>query len=610
MEQFKKKCDIAYENGEPIIDDVAYDTIFGEDASAITTSTKSQTATLPFYMGSLNKVKTEKKLLLWLNKNKCNSFVVSPKLDGISALYYKNKLFTRGNGTTGTDITAFIKYLKIGNIEQIMRGELVVKKKIFDQKYRTRKSGKEFKSARNLVAGQFNKKTIDDSIIKDIDFVAHEIITEEHNTQLLPSIQFDMLSSRSVALNYLKIDRQQVTINKLNKILEEFVTLSEYQIDGLVITADEPYIRNIEGNPKYSIAFKKNYDANIESSIAKVTKIQWELSKWGFFIPIVHIEPVELSGCTISKLTGHNAKYIVENKIEEGAEIICIRSGDVIPYIVDVVKPSVKEIKLPSACWDGAHLKQPINGIIKSIEIKILTSLLKKLDVKDISLKTTEKLYNCFDNESKIKGLDVFFKILECEETFFSQHFKDKTLLKIYSEISNLKSRNISTSKLISSSGILGYGIAEKRIELLLTSIPNFFVQKPTIEELCKIEGFSFKLAQKILDNYTNMTDFINACNNSVLKNQNNESNVSNDSVSRQCSSSKLKICLSGFRDKTLENKYTVLNSITKQCELLIVLDETSNSTKIKQAKKLNIPIVSKLLFYKTHPQIQTTNTN
>jgi ribosomal protein S2 len=51
---------------------------------------------------------------------------------------------------------------------------------------------------------------------------------------------------------------------------------------------------------------------------------------------------------------------------------------------------------------------------------------------------------------------------------------------------------------------------------------------------------------------------------------------------------------LSGFRDKILEKKYKILNSVTKDCQFLIVKDSTSSSNKVQQAKKLNIPIILK----------------
>ena len=641
MENFKNKCDIAYELGNPIITDSAYESLFGCNASALSpagtsvgpisaqsSGRGSETAQLggelgcdgsrsdpkgccaaqappkgrsqgptveglvmklPFWMGSLNKIKTEKALSLWLHKNLADTFVVSCKLDGISALYHNNKLYTRGNGFKGTDISIFLNDLNISPPSEIdfsLRGELVMKKSVFEKKYI-----KKFKNSRNLVAGQFAKKEIDNKIIQDIDFVAYEIINDNKKQELLPSVQFDLISNTNSkkTLPFQIIDRKYLTIDNLNNIFNKFVILSDYTIDGLVIIANEPYTRNTNGNPKYSFAFKKETENT--SATAIVTKVQWTLSKYGVYIPVVHINPVELSGCTISKLTGHNAKYIVENKIEEGAEIVCVRSGDVIPYIVEIIKPSEKTISLPNGYWDGVHIKR-LNDTNSEVEIKILTSLLTKLDVKNINIKTVEKLYNYFDNHFEMKqGIDIFFKIIT-DTSFLSSVFKNKTHLKIISEIVNLKSRPIKLSTLISASGLLGYGLSDKRIELLLTHLPNFLSCQPSMKKLCDINGFSSKLAQKIIDNYFSMIHFIQTCRDKL--------NIIDDNSTSAVSQKKIKICLSGFRDKTLNDNYLVLNSVTKDCEFLVIADDKDSDTiKGKQARKLNIPIISRLLFEK-----------
>lgn len=633
MKNFKNKCDIAYELGNPLIPDSDYDSLFGHNATALSTSHHhdAQTVTLPFWMGSLNKIKTEKALSLWLRKNSAKTFVISCKLDGISALYHNNKLFTRGNGVKGCNISTFLEYLSVGAIISLtsstlraspdraaqaaqrssqgpsLRGELVMKKNVFEEKY-----NKKFKNPRNLVAGQFTKKEIDISIVEDIDFVAYEIINPDQQNsapalQLLPSVQFNLINDNQAesqrkeqkhdnSVKFRIVDRKDLTIENLNNIFNEFVISSNYVIDGLVITANEVYIRNTSGNPKYSFAFKK--DIETQTATAIVTKIQWTLSKWGVYIPVVHIVPVELSGCTISKLTGHNAKYIVENKIEEGAEIICVRSGDVIPYILEVVKPSVKNISLPDGYWDGVHIKRYLDGINSAVEIKILTSLLTKLEVKNINIKTVEKLYNNFcSNDQKKSGIDVFFKIVNCDDDSLSEIFKNKTRSNILSELVSLKLRPIHISTLISASGLLGYGLSDKRIELLFTRLPYFLNSQPSIQELCSIEGFSVTLAQKIFDNYFPAIHFTQTCQNilNVV--------ISNSIQDGNQETKKIKICQSGFRDKTLNKHYTVLNSVTKDCEFLVVVDELQSGSKaketikVKQARKLNIPIISRLQF-------------
>ena len=97
---------------------------------------------LPYYMGSMNKVKTKDGLTTWLTKYPIDSqFVLSDKLDGISALYCINgtdnaKLYTRGNGEQGRDISNIMEYLdlpKINDGKLVLRGELIISKANFDK---------------------------------------------------------------------------------------------------------------------------------------------------------------------------------------------------------------------------------------------------------------------------------------------------------------------------------------------------------------------------------------------------------------------------------------------------------------------------------------------
>ena len=83
-----------------------------------------------------------------------------------------------------------------------------------------------------------------------------------------------------------------------------------------------------------------NLDNQIKET--KVIDVIWDPSMYGYLQPTVIIEPVEIEGSTISRATGHNAKFIKDNSIGVGSIIKIIKSGDVIPYILDVVKKTKK----------------------------------------------------------------------------------------------------------------------------------------------------------------------------------------------------------------------------------------------------------------------------
>jgi NAD-dependent DNA ligase len=145
---------------------------------------KDRRCLLPFYMGSLDKVTADKKDLLdkWRLQNPVPSFVLQTKLDGISALYVlkfhqKPRLYTRGDGKEGTDISHLVPLLasslpspnfKEGE-ELVVRGEIIMSHSMFQKKY-----SKTFKNSRNLVSGIVHSKTPSPDLLQDICFIVYE----------------------------------------------------------------------------------------------------------------------------------------------------------------------------------------------------------------------------------------------------------------------------------------------------------------------------------------------------------------------------------------------------------------------------------------------------
>ena len=92
---------------------------------------------------------------------------------------------------------------------------------------------------------------------------------------------------------------------------------SLYEIDGIIVQSNTPYIRNLSGNPTYAFAFKVRLDKNIVK--ATIEEVEWNVSKWGVLKPRIRIIPINLNGVTITYTSGFNAKYIVDNSIGKGS---------------------------------------------------------------------------------------------------------------------------------------------------------------------------------------------------------------------------------------------------------------------------------------------------
>ena len=182
--------------------------------------------------------------------------------------YGKRKLYTRGNGKVGQDISHLLKDIAIPDVKDvIVRGEFIIKRNVFESKYKDT-----FANPRNLVAGIINRKS-KDSKSKDVDFIAYEVIEPVQK----PSSQ--MASIESMGFKTVKNENKKtVSNNYLSDVLMDWRTNYEYEIDGIIVSDDNVHPR-VEGNPDHSFAFKMVMSDQVTE--AKVVDVLWKPSKDG-----------------------------------------------------------------------------------------------------------------------------------------------------------------------------------------------------------------------------------------------------------------------------------------------------------------------------------------
>ena len=546
---------------------------------------------LPFWLGSMDKLKPEDKIEIanWITKNNAKEYIVEDKLDGISCLItIKNgniKLYTRGDGIVGADISYLAPYFdsipkNIGNISLNIRGELIMPIDIFNKKY-----SKEYSNPRNMVAGRIGGKKIRDGI-RDIKFIAYEIVDDGMLDK--PADQISKLKRLGFeTVNYSLI--KKIDILTLMEILVSRKNNNIFEIDGLIIQANKNYERNVDGNPKYAFAFKMRLSDNIKET--KVIEVLWNISKWGQLKPRIEIEPVNLGGVKISYTTGFNGKYVYENNIGEGAIIKITRSGDVIPYIVEVVKQADNP-DMPDIPWKWNDTKVDIitEDFGEMMCIKLIHSFFEKLGIKHLGEKTIQKMYE--------NGLDTIIKIISADKERIESvdGIASKGAERIYEGIQK-GLVNLQVPNVLGASGIFGFGMGTKKINRLFEEYPNILTEYKFIsrelltEKILKIEGFSDKTTKNIIKNIEWADKFIY-----VFSNFANfaKKNIINDSMKN------IKVVFSGFRDKKLAEDVVarggkVVSSISKNTTLLVVSNKNEQNTdKVKKAKELNIGILSK----------------
>lgn len=552
---------------------------------------------LPYWMGSMNKIKNdEEQLNKWINKFS-GPYIISYKIDGISALYTKKngieKLYTRGKGNEGADITHLLKYcnMNLDNVpnDSVIRGEMVMSKKNFE------KYIEKFSNARAMVSGIVNSKeeSLNKIHAKKIDFITFEVI-EPKNLNSLE--QFKLLKKWNTK-HTIYYNHNEITIKLLNKILSKGKEEYDYDIDGIVITDNDKHSRNISGNPEYSVAYK----GMTNSKDTEVIDVIWTPSKDGYLIPRIHYKKVKLSGVEMDYTTGFNAAYIYNNNIGPGAIITIIRSGDVIPYIIDVPNPA-EEPGMPEDYdyyWDKNEVHIIVNDKDdnEKVKIKLITKFLKDINVSNISEGLITRLVE--------NGYDDIFKILKMDYEDFLEldGFQEKLAEKIYNNIHS-KLHNIDILKLMVASNLLGRGFGEKKIKKILEEYPDIIDDydksefESWKESIIEIDGFDELTATKFLENIYDFRKFYKKISKltkiNPYKSKINKSGHFQNQI----------IVFTGFKNpqwkEIIESEGgKVTESVSGKTTLLVHDNDTIGTSKYVKAEKLGIKIMSKSKFEK-----------
>ena len=598
IEKILKVSNEAYRNENPIMTDNEYDIVFDfmKEKYPNNIITKKIGAPiqgknkvkLPYEMASMDKIKPETGAIKKYISKYEGPYVCSCKLDGVSGMYITDrngngKLYTRGDGKTGQDVSHLIEVLNLPKHENyVVRGEFIIKKDVFDKKYKSK-----FANSRNLVSGIINTKSIDNKA-SDMDFVAYELI----DPPLKPSEQLAKLEDLEHKV-VKHIYNENITNESLSELLMDWRVNYDYEIDGVIVTNDQIYARK-SGNPDHSFAFKMVIGDQVAE--ARVLDVQWNASKNGLLKPRIKIDPIQLRGVKIEYTSGFNGKFIHDNKIGVGAVLQIVRSGDVIPYVKKVITraqtPKMPEIDY---IWDKNHVEVLIenaheNSAVRSKNIETFFSNIDGLGPGNI-----KRIYD--------KGYDSISKILKMSvnDLLEIEGFKKKLSEKIHKNIQD-KIKNADLLEIMDCSNKLGKGLAKKKLKIILDAFPNILVEKDDdqekINKLKTINGIGHENATEFVKHIPLFMEFLKEC---ELEEKLNSPQKLQQVVSIGDENHKLykkKVVMTKFRDKTINDKLEeigafVENSMKKDTFVLVVKSMEDVSSKTEYAKKHGIPVVS-----------------
>jgi DNA ligase (NAD+) len=591
----------AYYNKKLVVSDNVYDILkeyiereFPENTAIkeVGAPIQKNKVALPYYMGSMEKIKPDTGALPRWKKKYKGPYVISAKLDGMSIMYSTEggtpKLYSRGAATIGMDLSHLIPHLKLPDIPDItIRGELIVPIELFNKKYK----GKGYKSARNFVGGVMNSVGREVGKWKDLDMVAYEVIKPEMKT----SEQMKWLEENKViAVKNTAV--KKLTNEALSKVLVDWRSSYKYEIDGIIVVDDKIYPRENK-NPSHAFAFKMVLSDQIAE--VKVLDVNYHISKYGYLKPVVQVEPVHIKGADIEFATAHNIKNVIDNKIGIGAIVQLIRSGDVIPKIEKVIV-SAKEAKLPDVPWKWNETH--VDAILKDVESnevvrnKNVISFFKTLNIASFGPgNVTKVIEEGFDNVPKIlsMAIDDFVEI---------PGFQKTNATKVYNSIKS-KIKDSSLAKLMDATNIFGRGMSESRISAILKEYPTILTMKATSDEkavlIQNIPGFADKTSRLFVKHIPAFIEFMKEVNLEKKLTEVVKIDKTNPLFDK-------KILMTGFRDENLEIQIKIkggkiATSVSKKLFVVIVPNMDIETSKIKDARKKKLRIITADAFIKKY---------
>lgn len=596
--QLLKDADDAYYNvGNSQLTDEEYDALkeeaqekfpnnpyFKEVGAPV--SEKSVKVKHDYLLGSLKKFKPED-FSKWYSKySRSKLFVITPKLDGASIFirYENGELVlatTRGDGIFGFDITHKAKKFlpkKIKNKNRVdLRGECLLRKD------KAIELG--FANARNGVVGILNRDGIENC--EHVNVIVYEYINSPNN-----SLIDDFNDISSFGLDHVEYHLlSEISVDDLKDILISMKIDYCYDLDGLVLAPVDHKRENVE-RPEHKIAFK----VNSEGVEAIVEYIEWNTTRTGKVVPVANFKTsVHIDGSNVSRAACHNAKYIKENKIGINANVKIIKSGDIIPKIVDVSIPSAV-VSIPEecpscgsklvfndtdlVCKNGLHCYDQVIGFLEYF--------FRTLGVENISGQTLKNLM--------VKSLDEVFLLNE-HAIANMDGFGTSSAETIVSEIQN-SIKNVKPEIFLAALGISNMGIKNSR--KYISTLDSRMSSKEKFETI-----FSLNETQ-----FTSITGFGNSIFNSIVNKLENISQIYlvcqkhgltfNEETLSEESKNVVKVTVTGkgpYGRKDLEKMFLdkgfEIIDFSSETKILICDDLNSSSSKMKKAKKNNVKIAT-----------------
>lgn len=483
---------------------------------------------LPTKQYSLDNLFGLKELEKWIARTTKNTdqelkYVCELKIDGLKVVleYRRGRLFralTRGDGVVGEDVTHNIKTIKsIPNtlrepVDIVVVGEIWLSKSEFDRinKDRDDQELPIFANPRNAAAGTLRQLDSAVAAARKLDSFIYEVDSQE-GTKLDQVQKLAYLEALGFKVNQ---NHELVQSTKdIEAIYQNWAPKrhkEDYDIDGLVIKVNSAMTRNQLGftakAPRWAVAYK--FPAEQVTTVVRAITLQ--VGRTGVITPVAELDPVFVSGSTVSRATLHNEDEINRLDVRVGDTIVLQKAGDIIPQVVAVLKefrgPTAQKYKFPktvSGCGGDGSIERIPGQVAYRCRVLDSSEMLKQRLTYFASKK-------CFDIDGlgpQIVDVLVETGLVKTYADLFTlqksdleslDRFADKSAENLINAISAAK--NIALPRLLTALSIAGVG--EEVARLLVDSGYDTIekLKSATVLDLESISGIGPVLARNIVE--------------------------------------------------------------------------------------------------------------
>lgn len=426
-------------------------------------------------MMSLDNVFNEEELRAFIrrveNQVGKTAYVCELKIDGAGiALTYENGVFTRGatrgDGTTGEDVTANLRTVKSLPLRLLgedavpyleIRGEVFMPKDAFLELNRQREEEGQppFANPRNAAAGSLRQLDPRVTASRNLHLICYEIGYCEGREFRTHREVLEQISSWGFHVS--DHWRPAADVEEILDFCQEWIARRDelaYEVDGAVIKVDDLDLRERLGAtskaPRWAVAYK--FPA--EEKTTRLLDIEINVGRTGALTPTAVLEPVFVGGSTVSRATLHNEDEIRRKGIKIGDMVLVHKAGDVIP---EVIKPIVelrdgseREFVMPDRCPAcGGRVHRPEGEVVaRCVNVdcpaRLFESILHfasrgAMDIEGLGPATIRELMD----KGYVRSVEDIYYLSE-EQLYNLTGFKDKSVANLMNAIKESKERPLS----------------------------------------------------------------------------------------------------------------------------------------------------------------------